>query len=130
MVSSNHNEKVSEIIAKVLSSVGLDGMMNIVESPTGLTNFKLVNGLIFNRGLTHAHFVEQTEAGSKNPIEQSVELEHPLVLVVADKIASTEDILPILEIVKQAKKPFVLFSQDLRDEPASMMVYNMQKGIV
>lgn len=52
------------------------------------------------------------------------------MLVVADKIASTQDILPIMELVKQAKKPLVLFSQDLRDEPASMMVYNMQKGIV
>ena len=39
MVSSNHNEKIANIVSKVITSVGIDGVMNIVESPTGVTNF-------------------------------------------------------------------------------------------
>jgi hypothetical protein len=39
MVSSNHNEKIADIVSKVITNVGIDGVMNIVESPTGLTNF-------------------------------------------------------------------------------------------
>lgn len=57
MVSSNHNQKVADIVSKVITSVGIDGVMNIVESPTGLTNFKLVNGLIFNRGFVSSNFI-------------------------------------------------------------------------
>lgn len=57
MVSSNYNKKISEIIAKVIMTVGLDGTMNIIESPTGLSGFKLVNGLVFDRGLVSPNFV-------------------------------------------------------------------------
>lgn len=57
MVSSNHNQRISDIIAKVITTVGLEGTMNIVESPTGLTDFKLVNGLIFDRGFVSNSFV-------------------------------------------------------------------------
>jgi chaperonin GroEL len=128
MVSSNHNEKVSEIISQVLMSVGLDGIMNIVESPTGENAFKLVNGLIFPRGLVSNNFV-QDEAGG-NKVEQVIEFDHPLVLVVADKISEVQEILPIMELAKNAKKPLVVFSMDLQDEPASTMVYNNLKGIV
>jgi len=57
MVSSNHNQRVADIVSKVITSVGIDGVMNIVESPTGHTNFKLVNGLIFNRGFVSSNFI-------------------------------------------------------------------------
>ena len=57
LVSSNYNERIADIISKVLTTVGLEGTMNIIESPTGLTQFKLVNGLVFTRGLVSPNFV-------------------------------------------------------------------------
>ena len=50
LVSCNHSERIADIVSKVINSVGIDGTMHITESPTDLTDFKLVNGLIFNRG--------------------------------------------------------------------------------
>lgn len=45
---------------------------------------------------------------------QSVcELEHPLVLVVSDKITTVSQIVPILELAKRVKRPFFLVSEDL-----------------
>lgn len=85
--------------------------MNIVESPTGISNFKLVNGLIFNRGFVNNNFVQEESGG--NIVEQSVEFDHPLILVVADKITHVQEILPVLELVKKAKRPLVIFSTDL-----------------
>jgi hypothetical protein len=38
-------------------AVGIDGTLNIVESPTGKNGFKVVNGLIFNRGLVSPNFI-------------------------------------------------------------------------
>ena len=38
--------------------------MNIVESPTGISNFKLVNGLIFNRGFVNNNFVQEESGGN------------------------------------------------------------------
>lgn len=34
-VASNNNRAVSEIVSKTLSTVGLDGVVNMTESPTG-----------------------------------------------------------------------------------------------
>lgn len=111
LVSSNHNEHIADIVSKTLQSVGVDGVMNIVESPTGISNFKLVNGLIFNRGFVNNNFVQEESGG--NIVEQSVEFDHPLILVVADKITHVQEILPVLELVKKAKRPLVIFSTDL-----------------
>lgn len=59
-----------------------------------------------------------------------VELEQPLVLVVADKIKTVAEIVPILEIVKKTKRPLFLVSEDLQSDPLSTLIYNNQKEIV
>jgi chaperonin GroEL len=59
-----------------------------------------------------------------------VELEQPLVLVVADKIKTVAEIVPVLEIVKKTKRPLFLVSEDLQSDPLSTLIYNNQKEIV
>ncbi len=59
MVSSNYNDVIARIVAKTMMTVGLNGNVNIVESPTGLTHFKLVNGLVFDRGFVTDAFVTE-----------------------------------------------------------------------
>ena len=34
-VSSNYDQNISQIVAKTLAEVGLDGVINMTESPTG-----------------------------------------------------------------------------------------------
>ena len=58
------------------------------------------------------------------------ELEQPLVLVVANAITEVSQIVPILDIVKKTSRPFVLFCEDLREEPMSTMIYNNEKNTV
>lgn len=42
-----------------MHSVGIDGTINIVESPTSETRFNLVNGLIFDRGFVSDAFITE-----------------------------------------------------------------------
>jgi len=63
MVSSNYNEEIARIIAKTMMTVGLNGNVNIVESPTGKNNFNLVNGLVFDRGFVTEAFVTEHVVG-------------------------------------------------------------------
>lgn len=60
------------------------------------------------------------------------ELEQPLILVVADKIKSVSQIVPVLDLVKKSgtKRPLLLVSEDLQEDPMSTMIYNKQKGII
>jgi chaperonin GroEL (HSP60 family) len=57
-VSSNYNKNIAEIVAKTLSTVGLDGVINMTESPTGYSRFALVNGLVLERGFVSPLFSE------------------------------------------------------------------------
>ena len=81
-------------MAKTLNTVGLEGVVNITESPTGFTRFAMVNGLVFERGYVSPLFLEtmsqegeSTSIGDKaQQATQIVELEQPLVLVVANRV--------------------------------------------
>lgn len=42
-----------------MTTIGPDGVVNIIESPTGETKFNLVNGLIFERGYVSEAFVTE-----------------------------------------------------------------------
>lgn len=57
-VASNYNKNVAEIVAMTLNTVGLDGVVNITESPTGFSRFAMVNGLVYERGFVSPLFVE------------------------------------------------------------------------
>ena len=94
-VSSNYNQAIAGLVAKTLNSVGLDGVVNITESPTGFSRFAMVNGLVFERGYVSPLFLEtmsqeggseENQAAPSSPVSQICELEHPLILVVANKI--------------------------------------------
>lgn len=59
LVSSNYNQGIARIVAKTMDNVGINGSVNIVESPTGNTRFNLVNGLIYERGLVSEAFATE-----------------------------------------------------------------------
>ena len=61
-VSSNYNDNVAQIVAKTLNTVGLEGVVNITESPTGFSRFAMVNGLVYERGFVSPLFVETMNA--------------------------------------------------------------------
>jgi len=65
MVSSNHTSDIARIVAKTMVSVGVNGSVNIIESPTGQTRFNLVSGLIFERGLVSDAFVTEHKVEQK-----------------------------------------------------------------
>jgi hypothetical protein len=48
-----------------MATVGINGSVNIVESPTGMTKFNLVNGLIYDRGLITDAFVTELKVEQK-----------------------------------------------------------------
>ena len=60
-VSSNYNDNIAEIVARTLTTVGLDGVINMTESPTGETSFAMVSGLILERGYVNELFAQTNQ---------------------------------------------------------------------
>lgn len=59
LVSSNYNEDIARIVAQTMITVGINGTVNIVESPTGRNGFNIVNAMMWERGLVSDAFVSQ-----------------------------------------------------------------------
>jgi chaperonin GroEL len=102
----------------------------MTESPTGFSRFALVNGLVLERGMVSPLFAETDKKSGAENKELFCELEHPLVLVVADKIKDVKEIVPILDMAKKTKRALFVVSEDLQQDPMSTMIYNNQKDIV
>ena len=76
-VSSNFNKDIAEIVAKTLSTVGLEGVINMTESPTGYTRFAMVNGLVIERGFVSPLFAESLNMG--DDLQSKENLAHQVV---------------------------------------------------
>lgn len=57
-VSTNYNSQIADLVAMTLTTVGIDGVVNITESPTGFSRFAMINGLVYERGFVSPLFVE------------------------------------------------------------------------
>ncbi len=55
-------------------------------------------------------------------------LDFPVVLVVAAKILEVRDIMPALEQAKRLKRPLLIFSELMEDDPLSILAFNNMKG--
>ncbi len=121
LIASNFDEELSQVVAQALHTVGVDGILNLFESSTLETKFHLINGLTFERGLASELLVQENKTDNK------IEMELPLVLVVANKIADTKRLMPVLDRVKKTGRPLLIFSEHIMDEPLSMLVYNATK---
>jgi len=103
---------VAEVTAQTLAMVGLEGVVNMTESPNGFTRFALVNDFVLERGFVSDLFTEDEE-GKQLGAERMVELEQPLVLIVSDRITEVSEIVPVMELVKESKRPLIVFCEDM-----------------
>jgi len=94
-ISAADNE-IGQMIADAIDKVGKDGVITVEESQSFGMDMDLVEGMRFDRGLTSRRtFATDVE-------RQEAVLENAYVLLVASKISSVRDVLPVLEKVMQS----------------------------
>lgn len=131
MVSSNYNEEIAKITSEAIEcidrSVGGFGSLEIEPSRTGKTELALNKGMYIERGWVAEEFC-QTSSG--DPIDMSVTLDYPMILIVNNSIDSNEHIIKVMDMAKQNKRPLLVFSTDIKEGPLSSMLYNAQKDVL
>jgi len=122
-ISANNNAAVGKLIGEAMEKVGKDGVITVEEGKELETRTELVEGMQFDRGFLSAHFVT-------NPDDLECELEKPLVLVHEGKISNVQKLLPLLEAVKNAKRPLLIIAEDVESEALATLVVNKLRGVV
>src|SRR5258705_7215560 len=118
---SNNDKPMGNLIAEAMEKVGKDGVITVEESKSADTVLDLVEGMQFDRGYLSPYFVTDAE-------RMEVVFEDALVLIYEKKISVMKDLLPLLEQVARAGKPFLIIAEDLEGEALATLVVNKIRG--
>lgn len=116
------SEEIGSKIAEVIRKVGKDGVVSVDESQGTEIETEFVEGLEFDRGYVSAYMVT-------NPERMEAEYKDAAILITDKKIASVQEILPLLEkIAGSGKKELVIIADDVEGEALTTFVVNKLRG--
>jgi chaperonin GroEL len=120
-ISAHNDETIGSVVADASERVGKDGVITVEEAKGVETELEVVDGLQFDRGYTSAYFVNQ-------PDQMTCTFEDPLILLYDKRVSGMQGLLPVLELVLQARKPLLLVAEDIEAEALATLVLNKLRG--
>ena len=118
---SSGDEAIGKLIAEAMEKVSADGVITLEESKTAETYSEVVEGMQFDRGYITPYMVTDTE-------KMEAVIDDAYILITDKKIASIQEILPLLEQVVQAGKKLVIIAEDIEGEALSTLIVNRLRG--
>lgn len=113
---------VGEFIADAMERVGPTGVISVEESQTLGMDIEHAEGMQFDSGYISPYMVT-------DPARMEAVWEDPKILITDRKIASVQDVLPILEKLAQSgKKELVIIAEDVEGEALATFVLNKLRG--
>jgi chaperonin GroEL len=124
-ISANGDEEIGNLIGAAISKVGKDGVVTVDEGISAVTDFKMVEGMKFDRGYLSPYFVT-------NQNKMECELEKPVILLYDGAIMTLKEMLPIFDKYKKneslAGQPMLIICHEMSAEALSTLVYNKTRG--
>ena len=120
-ISANDRE-IGEKIAEAMKEVGKDGVITVEESQSFGMEIETVKGMRFDKGYVSPYMVTNAD-------RMEAEYEDASILITDKKIASLEEILPVLEKVAQTgKKELVIIADEVEGQALATFVVNKLRG--
>src|SRR6059058_5160511 len=120
-IASNNDKTIGNLIAEAMEKVGKDGVITVEESKSAETALDVVEGMQFDRGYLSPYFVT-------DPERMECLLEDAYILIHEKKIGVMNDLLPLLEQVVRAGKPFLVVAEEVDGEALATLVVNKLRG--
>ena len=120
-ISANGETKIGKKIAEAMEKVGKEGVITVEEAKGLEDELDFVEGMQFDRGYVSPYFITNAE-------RMVCEMENPYILLNEGKLTSLQPMLPLLESVVQANRPFVIVAEDIEGEALATLVVNKLRG--
>lgn len=120
-VSANWDSGIGNIVAEAMDKVGKDGTITVEEAKSIETSLDVVEGMQFDKGYLSPYFATNMEA-------MECILEGAYILIHEKKINNLNELLPILQLVAKAGKPFLIIAEDVEGEALAALVVNKLRG--
>lgn len=119
---SASDEAIGKIISEVMDQVGKDGVITVEEGQTLGLDKEYTEGMQFDNGYVSPYMVSDTA-------RMEAVLDNPFILITDKKIASIQELLPLLEKAAQAgRKNFVIIAEDVEGEALATLIVNKLRG--
>ncbi|MEK7339806.1 MAG: chaperonin GroEL, partial [Verrucomicrobiota bacterium] len=116
-ISANGDADIGKTIADAMEKVGKDGTITVEEGKGLETTLDVVEGMSLDRGYVSPYFATNRET-------QECIFEDPYILIYEKKISSVKELIPILQIVAETGRPFLIIAEDVEGEALTTLVYN------
>jgi chaperonin GroEL len=120
-ISANGDAEIGRFLADAMKKVGNEGVITVEEAKSLETELEVVEGMQFDRGYVSPYFVT-------NPEKMQIEMEDPYILIYEKKLSMLQELIPLLEAVVQAGKPFLIIAEDVEGEALATLVVNKLRG--
>src|SRR5213595_1961406 len=114
-ISANGDATIGEILAEAMEKVGKEGVITVEEAKSMETTLDVVEGMQFDRGYLSPYFVTDAE-------RMEAVMEDCLILIHEKKLSNMKDLLPLLEQIAKANKPFLIIAEDIEGEALATLV--------
>ncbi|NOY40691.1 MAG: chaperonin GroEL [Planctomycetes bacterium] len=122
-ISANNDPVIGDLLADAMERVGKDGVITVEEGRSTETTLEFVEGMQFDKGYLSPYFINE-------PADMECVLEDAYILIHEKKISNLRDLLPILELVSQKGKPFLIIAEDIEGEALAALVVNKLRGVL
>jgi chaperonin GroEL len=120
-ISANNDRSIGELLAGAIDKVGREGAVSIEDGSGLASELQVVEGMQFDRGFLSPYFIN-------NPERQATVLEDAAILLSDKRLASLQDLLPLLEEVVKAGRPLLVIAEEIESEALAALVINMMRG--
>jgi len=118
---SADDPEIGELIADAMEKVGRDGVITVEESQSVGTSLEIVEGMSFDRGYISPYMITNSE-------KMEAVLDEPYILISDKKVASINEILPVLEKIVKTGKALLIIAEDIEGEALATLVVNKLRG--
>ncbi|CDW59388.1 chaperonin protein heat shock protein60 [Trichuris trichiura] len=119
-ISANGDSSIGGLISDALKKVGKEGVITVKDGKTLNDELEVIEGMKFDRGYISPYFIN-TNKGAK------CEFQNCLVLFCEKKISSVQEIVPVLEMANQNRRPLLIIAEDVDGEALTTLVLNRLK---
>ena len=118
---SSGDASIGKLIAEAMEKVGTEGVITIEESKTAETGLDVVEGMQFDRGYISPYMVTDTD-------KMEAVLDDAYLLITDKKIASIQEILPILEPIVKSGRKLIIIAEDVEGDALATLLLNRLQG--
>ena len=120
-ISANNDDELGKIIGEAFAKVSVEGGITVEESKDASTYIEIVEGMKIGSGYQSKGFITNEE-------KETAELIKPLIFLTNQKIENVNEVVPILSIASESKRPIMVITSDISGDALKTLIINKVRG--